>query len=87
MEIKVKTKFDIGDTAYKYSTVSNSVIELKIKHLRYFVNENGISGIAYTDNRGNTQYECDLFKTIEECEKNYVLTKFSHLFKDTKTLK
>ena len=87
--MKIETKFDIGDTVYKmfYDT---DFMELRIEKI--IISDNISYEVSYysefkCEKTTTCLEESELFLTKEECEKNYVLKKFGHLFKDTKTLK
>ena len=88
--MKIETKFDIGDTVYKmfYGT---DCIELHIEKIIISKDNINYEVSYYSDLKSGKTTTCleesEFFSTKEECEKNYVLKKFGHLFKDTKTLK
>lgn len=88
--MKIETKFNIGQIVYKmfYGTYC---VELHIEKI--IISENNISYEVsyYSEFKCGKTTDCfeesELFLTKEECEKSYILKKFGHLFKDTKTLK
>ena len=88
--MKIETKFDIGDTVYKmfYDT---DCMELHIEKIIICEDDISYEVSYYSEFKCGKTTTCfkesELFLTKDECEKNYVLKKFGHLFKDTKTLK
>ena len=85
-------KYDLGDELYFVTsdgckTVSGKVTNIKISYSDII--RGGIN-VIYTIKGYNFMTDISqdrLFKTQEECEKTFVLMRFGHLFKDTKTLK
>lgn len=84
--MKIETKFNIDDIVYRVSSVG-TCIQYKIAYI--IVHKDRIEYRCIdTNNRVVNQFDEDsLFSSKNDCEKNYVLKRYSYLFKDAKTLK
>ena len=79
--------YDVGDKVY---TINNGIaIPIEIQEIR--INKNGIQYCGtYLENGSEVTLRANekcYYRTAAECEKAYILKKYGHLFKDTKTLK
>ena len=84
--MKIETKFDIGDIVYKANNTGES-IQYNIQNITIYENHNEYSCTNCTTKITHRFNEDELFLSKTDCEKDYVLKKFGHLFKDAKTLK
>lgn len=84
--MKIETKFNIDDIVYRVSPIG-LCIQYKIANI--IVHKDCVEYCCIdTDTRIVSQFdENSLFLSKNDCEKNYVLNRYSYLFKDAKTLK
>ena len=80
-------KYAIGDNVYVI--INGLAAPIHIYEIR--INERGVHYHGFYLKNGCKSYmelaENECYETADECEKAYVLEKYGHLFKNSKTLK
>lgn len=84
--MKIETKFNIDDIVYRMSS-TGVCIQYKIAYTIVYKEHIEYRCIATDSHIANQFDEDSLFSSKNDCEKNYVLNRYSYLFKDAKTLK
>ena len=84
--MKIETNFNIDDTVYRISSVG-LCIQYKIANIIVLKDRIEYRCIDTNTRVANQFDEDSLFSSKNDCEKNYVLNRYSYLFKDAKTLK